>query len=306
MQSVQPQSMIANAARRIPTGRLLLGVGLIVTAWTLSWFGPVELGAHTFFPLWLGYILTIDSLAQARSGTSLWTRSHHAFVLLFVISAPLWWLFEAANVRLQNWHYHLPHEYSWWHYRAESSLAFSTVLPALFETSDLLKTTRLGRIGTHWKRLTPTGTALRVLVVTGALMLLATLIWPRYFFPLIWISGFLLIDPINALAGRPSLLLSAGRGRWNPLIVLVSSGLICGFFWEMWNIRAMPKWTYEIPFFDWLRVFEMPILGYGGYIPFAFELYAAYHLISAILPERSIARLMIDQRGNDSREMGQS
>jgi hypothetical protein len=35
-----------------------------------------------------------------------------------------------------------------------------------------------------------------------------------------------------------------------------------------------------VPFFSFLHVFEMPLLGYGGYIPFSMELFALYHLIT--------------------------
>jgi len=28
------------------------------------------------------------------------------------------------------------------------------------------------------------------------------------------------------------------------------------------------KWVYDIPYVDALRLFEMPILGYAGYLPF--------------------------------------
>jgi hypothetical protein len=31
----------------------------------------------------------------------------------------------------------------------------------------------------------------------------------------------------------------------------------------------MPKWEYVLPHLDFARIFEMPVLGYGGYIPFA-------------------------------------
>jgi hypothetical protein len=31
---------------------------------------------------------------------------------------------------------------------------------------------------------------------------------------------------------------------------------------------------------DFIRVFEMPLLGYGGYVPFALELFALYHLMA--------------------------
>ena len=80
-----------------PIARLLFGATLLLTAWTLCWFGPARISTHTFFPLWLGYILLVDSIVEARSGASLWTRNRVAFVTLFVVSMPLWWLFEAAN-----------------------------------------------------------------------------------------------------------------------------------------------------------------------------------------------------------------
>ena len=272
----------------------------------VSWYGPERISIHTFFPLWLGYIVLVDGIVEARSGSSLWTRNPIAFATLFVVSMPLWWLFEAANLRLQNWHYHVPASYGFPTLSVERSVAFSTVLPAVFETCELVHTTRFSRLGAQWRRFSLSPARLRWASVAGALMLLGTLLFPRELFPLIWISGFLILDPFNALLGRPSLIASASRGRWTPLLVLAIAALICGFFWELWNIRASAKWTYDIPYFDWLHIFEMPVFGYGGYIPFAFELYAAYHLISAILPRPSIARLAIDECGHDSRKRAQT
>ena len=34
------------------------------------------------------------------------------------------------------------------------------------------------------------------------------------------------------------------------------------------------KWIYHTPGAQFLHVFEMPLLGYGGYVPFALELWA--------------------------------
>jgi hypothetical protein len=48
----------------------------------------------------------------------------------------------------------------------------------------------------------------------------------------------------------------------------------------MWNVFSMPKWVYDVPFVDWLKLFEMPFLGYGGYLPFALEVFAAWSLLS--------------------------
>jgi hypothetical protein len=49
----------------------------------------------------------------------------------------------------------------------------------------------------------------------------------------------------------------------------------------------IPKWIYHAPWGNWLHVFEMPLLGYGGYLPFALELYAIYHLIVGFLGDKS-------------------
>ena len=59
-------------------------------------------------------------------------------------------------------------------------------------------------------------------------------------------------------------------------------GLIA-FFWEMWNYYSYPKWIYHVPWGGWLPIFEMPLLGYGGYLPFALELYALYHFLRGVV-----------------------
>src|SRR5687768_13491179 len=81
------------------------GLILIAIVWPLNWFLPGLRTAYLFFPLWLGYVLAVDALVLARSGTSLLARSRRDFALLFVLSAPAWWLFEIINQRTQNWEY---------------------------------------------------------------------------------------------------------------------------------------------------------------------------------------------------------
>ena len=63
--------------------------------------------------------------------------------------------------------------------------------------------------------------------------------------------------------------------------------MVCGFFWEMWNYWAAPKWVYHVPFVDFWHVFEMPLLGYLGYLPFALELYAMYHFFLGLAGKSS-------------------
>src|SRR5262245_23812090 len=85
--------------------QLRLGFVLVAVVWPTAWFGPDAVARITFFPLWLGYILTVDGLVEWRTGTSIFRRDKRRFAALFVVSIPLWWVYEALNSRLDNWSY---------------------------------------------------------------------------------------------------------------------------------------------------------------------------------------------------------
>ncbi|MGH2535506.1 MAG: hypothetical protein ACRDJW_24885 [Thermomicrobiales bacterium] len=258
--------------------QFIVGVVLILIAWPLAWWGPRPYSDHTFFPLWLGYILTVDGIVFLRADSSLLTRNLRAFVALFLFSAPVWWLFEIANRFLDNWHYILPTEYGFWTHHLLASISFSTVIPAVFETSELYRTTRLGGFLRHWWTIRPEKAGLIGISVAGALLFAGSLAFPSALFFAVWLGLFFWVDPINRLLGRPSLATQVAYGRWDTVIVLFAAGLTCGFFWEMWNYWSMPKWIYDVPVVDRPKLFEMPLLGYGGYLPFVLELYAVYQL----------------------------
>lgn len=261
------------------------GLILVLAFWLMAWQQVGPLRHHTFFPLWLGYILLVDALCLITTGTSLSRRLGKRFGLLFLVSVPFWWLFEAANARLDNWTYLLPHDYSFVRYRLEASLAFSTVVPAVFVTAELTRTLAFRR-SLIWVSWNPSRSQLRWISLAGGVGFALVLVLPHLLFPLVWISLFFLFDPISNLIGGRSVSRQVAAGRWDTVLVLFVATLICGFFWEMWNIRAMPKWEYDIAYAEWLRVFEMPILGYGGYLPFGLELYAVVALLDRMLKLR--------------------
>jgi hypothetical protein len=95
-----------------------------------------------FFPLWLGCILVVDAVVWRRAGTSLWARLRTGFVLLFILSVPAWWLFEIINGRTGNWEYLGAGSFIPLVYCALCTLSFSTVMPAVFETAELVWTFR--------------------------------------------------------------------------------------------------------------------------------------------------------------------
>jgi len=265
-----------------------LGLTLIVIFWVLNW-SLSGLRTHWgFFPLWLGYSLTVDALVFLRKGTSLLTRNRAAYAGLFLVSAPAWWLFELINLRTLNWFYLGEEAFSPIEFTAFSTLSFSTVMPAVFGTAELAGTYRpLRRLGPG-PAVPPTPALLHRMLAAGCLMLLLVLAWPDLFFPLVWISLYCLIEPLNVKLGNRSLLDDLARGDWREVIALGAGCLICGLFWEMWNFFSYPKWIYRIPYADWLHLFEMPLPGYLGYLPFSLELFALYHLVTGpLLPDQN-------------------
>jgi hypothetical protein len=251
-----------------------VGVVLVAVCWPLNWALPGVRTAYLFFPLWLGYILVVDALVWERTGTSLWARSRKNFVLLFLISVPVWWLFELINLRTANWEYLGREFFSTLQFNLLSTISFSAVVPAVFETAELMLSFGWMQRFASGPRIRATAATFVGLFVVGLAMLSAMLAWPKIFYPFVWTSLVFIFEPINCWTGRPYFLKQLRDGDWRTVIALSLGALVCGFFWEMWNYYSFPKWTYHIPGLGFSRVFEMPLLGFGGYVPFALELYA--------------------------------
>ncbi len=264
----------------------IIGIILIAIFWALNW-GLDGVRTHVlFFPLWLGYALTVDALVFRRKGTSLLTRSLKRYIGLFLISAPSWWLFELINLRTQNWFYMGKQSFTSLEYVIFASFSFSTVIPAVFGTAELAGTFKWIRSLKSCCRIGTKNSHITFVFILGWLVLAAMLMWPRYFYPLVWLSVVFIIEPLNVWLGHRSLFDHLKNGNWKPVLALWIGCLICGFFWEMWNYYAYPKWIYEVPYVDFLHIFEMPIVGYLGYIPFSMELFALYHFVTSIIGHR--------------------
>ncbi len=270
-----------------------LGLALNLLDWASSWLriGP---WSFTFFPLWFGFILFLDGLNYARKGNSPLSRSKAYFAALFLASAPFWWVFEALNIPVQNWHYRMDRYYSPLAFFVIATIDFSTVLPAVMEIAEFWTSFAplRPRLGPHeaGPRLSRPWAA--VLIGIGVLCVVLPCFFPRYAFPLVWLCLVFLLDPINNLAGRKSAAGHLLARDWRFFVVLPLSALTCGFFWEMWNSLAMPKWIYTIPFINQspallpAHLFEMPLIGYTGYLPFALELFAMYQFVLLIARSR--------------------
>jgi hypothetical protein len=257
-----------------------IGVLLIVLV-ELNYFFKIEPFASWYFPIvWLGYILTLDALIYKIRKNSLLSNRPWKLLGMAIISALFWWIFEFMNMNVTNWIYSdLPQTTIMNFY---GSIAFATVLPAFFETIELIRTLHLFDHKKLKKKHNITKKFLHSMMGIGVITFLLPLILPTYFYPLVWVTFFFLLDPINYLHKQPSIIQHLKDKKLVIPLSLLLAGIIMGFFWEFWNYWAVPKWSYDVPFVGFFKIFEMPILGYLGYFPFAFELYAMYFFVRSL------------------------
>jgi hypothetical protein len=235
---------------------------------------------HTPFA-WTGYILLMDGIVYRMRGSSWLSTNRGEFVFLSIVSIPLWVVFEGYNLLIENWHYvNLPRNllvryfgYAW---------AFATISPGIFETAELVAALRGRPRSSVPERATRVhasrfGPARYAGIIVGAAMLIWPLIWPSPYLAAPVFLGFIfLLDPVNARAGDASFSLDLRAGRYDRLVNLLVAGFICGGLWEFWNFWARAKWIYSVPIFGDIKIFEMPVLGYFGFPPFALECFTMY------------------------------
>ncbi len=254
-----------------------LGIIIMLAGWALawtrfSWFRPLQ--EHTFCIPWVGYILSVNALCLQRSGRSLLTDAPGKSLMMFPVSAIFWWFFEYLNRFVQNWYYVQVGDFSPAEYALLASMAFATVLPAVLSTHRLLLTLAIFNPGLSAVRPVslPQGripAAAALLVAGGGLAFIG--VYPDFLYPLVWFAPLLIISSLQALWHRRTLFTDLQNGDWRSMIASAAAALICGFFWEMWNFYSLTRWEYAIPFVDRYHVFAMPLLGYGGYLPFGLE-----------------------------------
>jgi hypothetical protein len=253
-----------------------LGLAGCAVSWFVAWTRVPAFAAiqqHTFTPLWLSYIVIVNAVAYARSGRCMMLDDTRAFLALFPASAAFWWFFEYLNRFVQNWSYSSIGNFTAGEYVAFATPSFATVLPAVLGTMDVLLTFGAFRKFDGLPRIAlaaPRAAAAATLVLSG-IGLLGLGLLPDGLFPLVWVAPGLLIVCAQVLAGRPTVFAPLARGEASGLVAACAAALVCGVFWEMWNEFSLAKWVYHVPFVNRFHLFEMPLLGFAGYLPFGLE-----------------------------------
>jgi hypothetical protein len=255
------------------TGIVLLAIGLFFSS-----FNKRPFMDYDFILTWYGFLFLTDFLAFKLTGKSIF-RSLKLFLILAFSSSIFWTFYEWLNLFLKNWAYPAQILYNQLEWEVLTVIAFATVLPHLIISTNIIKGIFFKNpISFSQSKLSKP--VIMTSIVLGFICLALTVYVPIYFFPLAWFIVFLILDPINSIYGRRSLISQILKRNWRPLILLSTAAILAGFWWETINF-FVHRWIYPIVPWFWTlpapittKYIEMPLAGFLGYIPFILSAFA--------------------------------
>ena len=268
---------VAMSPRRFPAWGWL-GVAILAAGWILSWtrfewFRPFQVQC-SYFPIWAGFIILMNALCVKRSGHSPMTDHPWAYAATFPASSLFWWFFEYLNRYGWNWYYLGIGELDAAEYTIYATVCFASVLPAVAAVAAWLRTfPAFGDEAFHgMARVDLRRPGWIVFLAALALAGLAGIVFlPDYTYLLLWISPLTMFVLVQFLLREKSVLDSLTRGDWSVFFRFAIASLVCGLCWETWNYYAYAKWVYAVPWVHRFQIWEMPLIGFAGYLPFGVE-----------------------------------
>lgn len=247
---------------------------------------PAWLNNWALLPLWWGCILVLDGLVYHRNeGRSLAATATTELIAMGVLSVSGWLIFEYLNffIRL-NWYYPFASLISHDKFLIYAVLGSSAFVPMAFEWYQLLCTfpglAVKYKFGPKlsWSKEVRIG--LLIIAIGG---LAASPYYPNSLFFVVWLAPLIVLAIVLGMLGIWTPFVSIKeRGDWSFLLVFTPTFLFQGFLLEGANWLSVEHlanggvkgfnpgyWTYTIPYVNAYHIFEMPLLGYLGYLPFS-------------------------------------
>ncbi len=243
--------------------------------WLLHW---------SDIPLFWGFTLIVDGWVYKRNnGKSLISSIPQEIIGIGVASVVGWMLFEYLNFFVdEDWYYPKGDIIDREQFLLYAIVISSGLLPLAFEWYCLFKTIKsLKHRFTLGKKIVFKTWLKNVLLVFALVSLFGAGYLPDYFFWALWLSPALLLaivlDKINVWTP----LTAIGQGNWTPTLLFALTYFVEGLFLEGQNYfsavrdgqnvlftEAPAYWQYNLPYVNDFRLFEMPIVGFLGYLPF--------------------------------------
>src|SRR5439155_18717167 len=221
-----------------------------------SWNTPIA---------WTGFIIFADSVVWRARHDPCMRSAPREFACLALVSILLWLVFEGYNRIIANWYYTGLPEHALLRYFGYA-WSFATIWPALFEGAELIAVWRgsgrsgepgksggTGRLGAP-NRPDLSDLPAVISIAAGAAMLACPFFVPpataRFLAAPVWLGFILLLDPINPRLGVESLFADLRARRYDRLVNLALSGVLCGRRWEFGDYCSRANWSYALPIME--------------------------------------------------------
>lgn len=279
----------------LPVGIILFSLSLLVFWGKFSIFEFLD--PVMFVPLWWGFILFIDGLVFIRTeGHSLLSKKPKTMFLLAVISSLGWFLFEYLDFFvLANWYYPNNHIFTTYGNYVWFMSSYTIIFPQIFELYHLFLT--FPKLKNRWAK----GPVIQynkkryiITLLIGITLSVLMGLFPFQLFFTIWINPVLIIFAILSLLKIPTLFTPVREGNWSKIMLIGIAMVVSGLLWEFINFGSElfynyspvnpSYWKYSIPYVNKIHLpfSEMPVLGYFGYIPYAWICWLQWTLASKL------------------------
>lgn len=266
-------------------------VGLILWAGTLFFLWgkfsqPKWLIYWADIPLFWGITITLDGIVYRRTGgKSIMGTRPQEILGIGVASMGGWMFFEYLNFFVENnWIYPEGVLISKPEFLLYAILGSSGLFPMTFEMYSLINTyPRFKYRFIDGPKVKASTGVLIFLILLGFAGLFATGYLPNVLFFLLWLAPITILSALLIKLDIWTPFRPIREGNWSPLLVFATTYLLVGLILECQNyfsgIHAdggilvqsynPSYWVYSIPYVNVYHLFEMPILGYLGYLPFS-------------------------------------
>jgi hypothetical protein len=261
---------------------LVMWAGTLIIMWG-KFSGPKIILNWADLPLFWGFTMVLDGIVYVRNnGKSIIAKHPQEIVGIGVASISGWLLFEYLNFYVDdNWYYPYGNLIPENEFTLYAVLGSAGLFPMAFEWYHLLRTFKFFkyRFSNGPKLNLPSWMKNSVLVICLVSLFFIS-IYPDLLFGFLWVSPLLILSVVLEKLKIWTPFTPIKNGNWTPLLISATTFLIQGVLCECWNYFSGTHdggtlatynanyWVYSLPFVNVWHVFEMPLLGLQGYLPF--------------------------------------
>jgi hypothetical protein len=266
---------------------------------------PKLLQDYSDFPLFWGFTLLLDGCVFKRQGHSMLSKYPTEIMGIATASVSGWMLYEYLNLFVNRmWYYPFGNNLikspgnNDEVFLMYSILGSTGLMPMAFEWYDLILTipSLRHRFDAGVKITMPAWLKIVLLLLAFAGLYGMGYAPGKYFF-YIFLLPLVVVSVVLSLLKVWTPFTPVMQGNWTPVLVFGLAYLAQGFVMEGWNCFSATHyspgnpatcyspafWEYKLPYVDGYRIFEMPVVGFWGYIPFSIYCWVWWIMFAYVL-----------------------